>query len=110
MSQRNGMGMFEHDVRVIGVIPKSAQYEMHITFKSLSSSPTQVPQPFVDLREYWFKDGPMEEPIPTGKGVMIKEERLSKVIEFLLLGMKSGSIDGETADMLVRLIESKKAE
>lgn len=106
--QRQGFGLFEDNVRVIGTLPKSSMYEQRVTFKHVGSG--RKLDPFVDIREYWFKNGPAEEPIPTSKGVMIKEEQVPKLIEYLLLGIADGSLDPAHADKLVRLLEMKKSQ
>ena len=106
--QRQGFGLFEDNVRVIGVLPKSSMYEQRVTFKHVGSGRNLTP--FVDIREYWFKNGPADEPIPTGKGVMVKEDQAAKLVEYLLLGIADGSIEPTQADKLVRLIEAKRSK
>lgn len=105
--RRYGMGMFEDNVRVIGVLPKNNITETRVTFKNVASNPRQTPQGFVDIREYWFKNVDAE-PIPTGKGVMVKEEQVPKLIEFLLSGLADGVIAEEIGNKMIRLIEAKK--
>ena len=102
-----GKGMFNDDERVVGTLPKNANTELWVTFKNVQSKGVFVP--FIDIRETWFKDGPSEAPVPTGKGVMIREEKAPKLIEFILLGLKDGSIDAETAEKLTNLLKVKSA-
>lgn len=107
---RQGIGVFEDNARVMGSLPKNNVTEQRVTFKNVSAGHGQKPQPFVDIREHWFKDGPAEEPIPTSKGIMVKEDQVPKLIEFLLLGLGDGSIDKELAAKLARFCEAKASK
>lgn len=82
--QEQGRGGFETNVVYRGGIPKNASYELRVITKDFAGGHGAPAEPFVDVREYWFKDGPTEEPVPTGKGVMIRRGYLVRLLVILL--------------------------
>lgn len=105
--QKQGIGVFETDVIVIGQIPKNNTIEQRVTFKRVAAGHREKPRPFVDIREYWFRNGPMEEPIPTNKGIMVKREDVPELIRMLLTGMADHEIGQKTTERLKALIDQK---
>lgn len=105
--QRQGVGVFESNVVVVGQIPKNTQYEIRVTFKDVAAGHRQKPARFVDMREYWFREGPTEEPVPTKKGVMIKTESVPELMILLLRGLEDGSIGVKDAKIMKTLLDKK---
>lgn len=95
------------DERVIFVSPKNRSTEYRITIKLQKTHLTEKMQNFMDLREWWFKNGPLEKPIPTKRGVMFHREMVPKMIVALLCELKPDEVDKEVIDsiraQLVRL-------
>lgn len=105
--QRQGVGVFETDTVVIGQIPKNNTIEQRVTFKRVAAGHREKPRPFVDIREYWFRNGPTEEPMPTGKGVMVKREDVPELIRMLLAGLNDHEIGQDTTERLKALLDQK---
>jgi hypothetical protein len=105
--QKQGVGVFETDVVVIGQIPKNNTVEQRVTFKRVAAGHKNKPEPFVDVREYWFRDGPLEPPIPTGKGVMIKRADVPELVRMLILGLDDSEIDEAMTAKIKAAIDRK---
>lgn len=106
MSDKQGIGMFEANVNVIGTIPKNANTETHVTYKDCAAGRGRPLERFLDLREHWFRDGPTESPIPTSKGIMTKEANVIKLLEHVVRGY-GGPMSNDEADHLCALIRAK---
>lgn len=99
---RRGHGGFETNVTVLGVLPKNSQYELHVRSKDFAPGHGARPSPFIEIREFWFRDGPMAEPKPTKSGTMIRREYFGKLLEILLGGLAPGDV---TVDVGMNLID-----
>lgn len=77
-----------NEVRVLCVLPKNKSSEQRVTVKDHQTRSSKIMQRFVDIREHWFKFGPLEEPIATGKGTMIHREHVPKLILGLIGDMQ----------------------
>lgn len=78
------------DERVISIIPKNRSIEQRVTVKKHQTRKDRIEQRFIDIREWWFKFGATEEPIPTGKGTMVHRAHVPKLVLALL-----GELDPE---------------
>ena len=98
MAQRPGA--FEE--RVIGILPKNNVTEQRFILKAVTvrGAKDKDPKPFLDIREYWFVNGPGEEPIPTKRGTMIHRERLGKAITMICGGVQPGELSDESAEIM----------
>ena len=86
--------------RVIFIAPKNQSTEIRGTVKKQKTQMTKNMQSFIDLREWWFKSGPLEEPIPTKKGVMVHREHIMKLSIALISEMNHDEVMAEQLDQL----------
>lgn len=95
---------FEQETKVLLVMPKNAVTEQRVTSKRVASDRNSESE-YLDMREFWFKDGPTSEPLPTSRGVMVRRDQLPRLIKALLGEAKAGELeDGgdELAALLAR--------
>ena len=83
------------DGRVLSIFPKNSATEQRIMARSAKNRMTKELAEFIDFREWWFKNGPMDEPIPTKKGTMVHRHNIPKVIVALLAEMRPDEVDRE---------------
>lgn len=86
---------FITDERVLTIIPKNNATECRVSTKTTRNRKTKERQHFIDFREHWYRDGHLEEPLPTKKGTMIHRESIGKVCIAILTEMKSGEVSLE---------------
>lgn len=91
--------------RVLCVVPKNKTSEQRVTVKTHQTRKTKMPQKFVDIREFWFKHGPMEEPLPSRKGTMIHREHIVVILIALLGDLDHEEVDGEQLNKLMMHVE-----
>lgn len=91
-------GMFFGNASVLGSMPKNTQTEYWISKKTTKTARGEGR--FVEIREMWFKDGPMEEPRHTKKGTMVNVEQVGKACELFLMGIESDHITPEQIDRI----------
>jgi hypothetical protein len=87
-----GREEFRLDENVILIIPKNAATEQRVTFKIVAGARAAKPVDWIDIREFWFKDGPTEKPIPTRKGTMVKRTQLGRLVTALLRNVEPGEL------------------
>ncbi len=83
---------------VIGTLPKNTMTEYWISRKVTKNA--KGTSNFVEIREMWFRDGPMEEPRHTKKGTMVHNSLVGKVCEFFLMGIEKDDITTEDIDRI----------
>lgn len=88
------------DDRVLCVIPKNKSSEQRVVAKSHQTRKTKISSRFIDVREWWFKHGPLEPPIATGKGTMIHREHVPKLIIALLSEMDPEELSRDEIEAL----------
>lgn len=91
-------GMFFGNEGTLGSMPKNSQTEYWISKKRTKTARGE--SHFVEIREMWFKDGPMEEPRHTKKGTMIKNDQVGKAAELFLMGIGPDDITPEQIDRI----------
>jgi|9_EtaG_2_1085328.scaffolds.fasta_scaffold00002_25 hypothetical protein len=94
------------DEQVIGVIPKSARTEQRVLTKIFSARKNAKPGRYVDIREFWYRDGVTEPPVHGRKGIMIVRDNISKLIEILLTGLEPEDFTDEDLDKYQEAIDS----
>ncbi len=87
--------MFNKVERIILIIQKNATIEQQVAVKTVTTKGSKESQPFIEIREWWYKFGPTEEPIPTKKGTMVHRENIPKLILALAGEMKPEDVDAE---------------
>ena len=91
--------------QVIGTIPKNNAAEQRMTLKRVTNRGTSDLKAFLEIREYWYKNGPMNEPIPTKKGVLIHRDKIPLALVYLLRALPDGEFAGnDLAEELVSLM------
>jgi hypothetical protein len=90
--------MFFAPDEVIGTMPKNSQTEYWISKKRTKTARGE--SKFVEIREMWFKDGPMAEPRHTKKGTMVRRDMIGKCTEFFLMGIDPEDITAEQIDRI----------
>ncbi len=84
---------------VLLTIPKNNVTETRVQFKSTATRASGQVQQFIDIREWWYKDGPTNEPIATRKGAMIHRHQVPKLILAMLQHMQPGEL-GDYGDKI----------
>lgn len=97
--QAQGRGGYETDVVHRGILPKNQSYEVHINTKRYAAGHGSFAEPFFDVREYWYKDGPVAPPVPTGKGIMIHRRYLVRFVLMLLKTITDEELVNPGADL-----------
>lgn len=91
-------GMFFGNGQVLGTMPKNSQTEYWISKKMTKTA--RGTSHFVEIREMWFKSGPMEEPCHTKKGTMVNVDQVGKACELFLMGIDPDDITPEQIDRI----------
>lgn len=91
--------------RVICILPKNQSIEQRVIVKGHQTRKNRKLQAFIDVREWWFKDGHLEKPIPTKKGTMIHREHVVKLVTSMLGEMSPD----EVTDVQIRELETQIA-
>lgn len=86
---------FVNDERTIFTAPKNNQTEYQVRIKKHRTQGRDQVQPFIDIREWWFKDGHLEEPLATRKGTMINRVHIPKLILALISEMQPDEVSAE---------------
>jgi hypothetical protein len=81
--------------RHLTIVGKNASNETHVMAKQIEPKKSNKNIDFIDIREYWFKDGPTEESIPTRKGVMIHRAHIVKVMNAILGDLDPKEIEAD---------------
>lgn len=93
---------FITDDRVLCCLPKNNATEHRVMTKSAKNRHTKKSEKFIDIREHWYRDGHLEEPIPTRKGTMVRRDQIGKMVAALLMEMKPGEVEGEDLVVIQR--------
>lgn len=75
---------FESDDRVILVMPKNDATEQRVVVKQYFARGSKDPTDWIDIREWWYKDGPLNEPVHTRRGTMVHREHAPKMVIAIL--------------------------
>lgn len=77
-------GQMASEERTLCCVPKNRSCEHRVMAKTFRTRKNKEEQRFIEVREWWFKFGIMEEPIATGKGTMIHREHIPVITVALL--------------------------
>lgn len=93
MELEMGREPFVMDDNTLVIIPKNALTEQRVMLKrTVHKTDANKVAGFLDIREWWYKDGPTNEPIATKKGTMIHRDQIPRVILAILRGLIPGEL------------------
>jgi hypothetical protein len=86
--------------RVLAILPKNDVTETRVVAKIITSRTPKakkepVPADFFEIREYWYVNGPTEEPVPTKKGTMIRRAIVHKAVVAILSDLRPDDVGDE---------------
>lgn len=109
-------GAVVNDEATLLTVPKNSVTEIRVQRKRIISPKTkEAGNEFLDIRQWWFKDGPMTPPIPTKMGAMIHWEHVPRLSLELMkqLSDKTGlsvAIAQEMVEQANRLLELAQSD
>jgi hypothetical protein len=99
-------GNGDYNEQIIAVFPKNDTTEIRMAIKRVKTRATGRVQEFIDVREYWFKDGPMAEPLATRKGAMVNRTNIGNLLRALILSLKDGELTEEEIAVILSKMET----
>lgn len=91
--------------RTLLTLVKSGNVDIRVEVKRHMTKKNQIPQNFIDIREWWYAQGPDEPPVPKRAGVMLHREHMGRIIEAILKELAVGEISEEHLESISVEIE-----
>jgi hypothetical protein len=90
--------VFVGEDRVILVLKKGGggTEETRLIAKQMKVTASSPMDAYFDLRQWWFKDGPDFDPLPTRKGALIYRHDGAQVAAAILGDLHPGEVDADT--------------
>ena len=92
------------------MMPKNDATEQRVVAKTTHSKRGGEPQKFIEIREWWYKDGPTGEPIPTRKGILIHRDQMPRLILSLVREINANELTREQAADIREIIHGYNLE
>lgn len=99
MADRADNRIYENG-KLLVTLPKNSVSEFQVRTKTVRERASGETKHFIEVREWWFKDGPMSEPLATRKGVMVHRENIAALVAAFLGELHPGEVpDDVLADI-----------